>query len=88
MLSRIVALLDERGTLTVDELVRATGVSRDALEGMLETLQRRRRIVRQFGEAGSACSTCRAETGQPVGEAPTVTLTLPRKKTNPRQNRG
>ena len=79
MLSRIVALLAERGVLTVDELVRATGVSRTAMEGMLDTLQRRRMIVRRRGETGLGCDGCRFALGEADPHAPTVTLEVPQK---------
>ena len=77
MLSRIITLLGERGDLTVTELMQATGASRDALDGMLTTLQRRGLIDRQqLPEAGS-CAGCDAGEAKP---SPVVTLTA---KTKP-----
>ena len=58
MLTRIMTLLDERGSLTIEELVRATGASRDAIDGMLATLQRKGLVKVQQVAAGSGCSGC------------------------------
>ena len=58
MLARIMMLLEERGSLTTDELVRATGASRDAIDGMLATLQRKGLVNVQQSATGSGCSGC------------------------------
>lgn len=79
MLARIMTLLEERGSLTIDELIRATGASRDALDGMLATLQRKGLINVQQSAIGSGCSGCGAA-GKTV-PPPVVELSLGKIKT-------
>jgi DNA-binding transcriptional ArsR family regulator len=75
MLTRIMALLDERGSLTVEELVRATGASREAIDGMLSTLQRKGLVDLQQSPTGTGCAGCGAAGGRPAAP-PIVALTL------------
>lgn len=65
MLNRILELLRSGGALTVDELARETGVSNEALYGMLDTLARRR-LIEWHGPSNAKTNCVAGPTAPPV----------------------
>jgi putative ferrous iron transport protein C len=57
MLKEILNLLKERGPMSLAELTLALGSETAAVEGMLQTLERKGRIERIAG--GSKCASCK-----------------------------
>jgi hypothetical protein len=77
MLNKILTLLRAGGALTVDDLVRQTGVPREALCGMLDTLARRE-LIEWHGRATTGAN-CPAG----LSASPVVTLSLSSEKIKP-----
>lgn len=58
MLGKILALLDERGALSVREIALALGIDPGALRPMLDLLERKGRVERLEPPCRKSCSAC------------------------------
>ncbi len=59
MLDKIVALLKQGGTVTIDQMARELGTSPEVVSGMIDHMTRQGWLRSMSASCDSACSACR-----------------------------